>query len=177
MDAEGLLGQALFLARHFQLAGGVGAQGVLAHQVLEQILERAEAAALGGDAQRHAVLLAPAPEVALIAFEDGFGDGGRLCQVALVRPQQEDFEGVPAALDGVGRVVAHGEALEIAGGFVGEAAGKAGGQLVGVVAAALVLVALAQAAGRLVSFFAGHGGGLLVRCYLLSGKTEDKREI
>ena len=44
MDAEGLVGQALFQSRHFQLAGGVGAEGVLAHQVLEQILERAQPA-------------------------------------------------------------------------------------------------------------------------------------
>ena len=75
VEAERFLGQAFFGARQFEFAGGVGGEAVLFGEPGEVVLEGAEAAALGGDAEGFAVGLAPAPEVALVAFEDGFGDG------------------------------------------------------------------------------------------------------
>ncbi len=134
---------------------------VVFHEVGEEVLEGAEAAALGADAEGFAVGFAPPPEVALVAFEDGFGDGLGFCQVALRCPEEEDFQSVAAAFDGVGRVVAHGEVLEVGLGELGEGSGFALGEVLGGVAAALVLVALAKAVRCFVSFFsffAGHGG-------------------
>lgn len=74
MQAQGFLREAFLGARHFKLAGGVGREVVLFDQVREKIFHRPQAAALGADAKRLAVGLAPPPEVALVAFEDGFGD-------------------------------------------------------------------------------------------------------
>ena len=92
-------------------------------------------------------------------------------QVAVVRPMQEDFEGVAAAFDGVGGVVSNGEVFEVAGGLAGEAAGRAGGEFDGGVAAAFVLGAVAEVFAALVAFLAvGHGvtviRGLGSRCAL-----------
>ena len=151
------LGEAFFGAWHFEFAGGVGGDEVLFGEPGEVVLQGAEAAALGGDAERFAVGLAAAPEVALVAFEDGLGDRVGSCRSRSSGPQQEDFEGVAAALDGVGRVVAHGEVFEVARGFAGEGAGRAGGQVDGAVAAALVLGAVAQVfASRCMPFFPCH---------------------
>ncbi len=156
--AEGFGGKAFFLPWQLDLAGGVGLQDVLAGEPGEVILERAEAAALGADAKRLAVGFAPPPEVALVAFEDGLGDGGGGCEVALGRPLEEELEGVAAAFDGAGGVVPDGEPFEVARGFSGEAAGDAGWEVGGGVAATFFLGAVAEVLAAIVAFFAVHAG-------------------
>lgn len=74
VQAERFLGQAFFRAWHFEFGGGVGKDGVLFAEPRKVVLHGAEPAALGGHAERLAVLLAPAPEVPLVAFEDRLGD-------------------------------------------------------------------------------------------------------
>ena len=98
-ETKGLFGQVLFLAGEFQLRGWVGGENVSFGEPCEVILEGAETGTLGADAQRHAVFLAPVPKVALVAFEDGLGDGGGVSHVAVDGPQQENLEGVAAALN------------------------------------------------------------------------------
>ena len=89
--AEGLFWQVLLLAGHFEFRGGVGSENVLFGEPGEVVLEGAQSGSLGADAQRHAVLFAPVPEVALVAFEDGLGDGRRVGQVAVDGPKQENL--------------------------------------------------------------------------------------
>ena len=173
-ETEGLFWQVLFLAGEFEFRGGVGGEKVLFGEPGEVVLEGAQSGALGADAKRHAVFLAPVPEVALIAFEDGLGDGRGVGQVAVDGPKQENLEGVSASLDGVRSVIAHGEVFQIAAGVAGEAARIARGKVVRGVAAPLGAVALAEAVRGLIAFLAGHDDRLLVRGYLLLGKTEDR---
>lgn len=46
-----------------------------------------------------------------------------------MRPQEEELQGVAPSLDGVGRVVAHGEGFEVVGGFMGGPAGSSSARL------------------------------------------------
>ena len=123
----------------------------------EEALEGAEAGALGADPEGIAVFLAPVPEVALVAFEDRLGDPRGQRQIAFDGPEQEYFERIPAALNAVWGVVAHGEKLQIGGRVAGEAVRGAGWKFVGSVAAPPGGVAPAEVAGGLIAFFACHG--------------------
>ena len=91
LEAEGFLWKSFLGTGHFKLAGGVGREVVLFDQVREEVFDRSQAAALGADSERLAVGLAPPPEVALVAFEDGLGDGAGVVQVAVGGPVEEDF--------------------------------------------------------------------------------------
>ena len=88
-EAERLLGKVLFLAWQFKFRGRVGNEEVLFGEPGEEALEGAKAGTLGADPERIAVFLAPVPEVALVAFEDGLGDRGGKRQLALDGPEQE----------------------------------------------------------------------------------------
>ena len=54
------------------------------------------------------------PEPALKVFQDGPGDLPAARQVALRRPGQKEFKGVAPVLDGLRRVVAHGQGFQVA---------------------------------------------------------------
>jgi hypothetical protein len=126
-------------------------------ELFEEIHDGAEAAALGGNAQRSAVAFSPTPEVALVAFEDGFCDGVRVNEISLTSPIEKDPQCIATALNGIGGVVPNGEITEIVCGFVGEAARRTGWKLASNVAASFILTAFAQSAGGLASFFSAHG--------------------
>ena len=91
VEAECLLGEPLFRAREFDFTGGVREDEVLLAEVFEEVAQGAEAGALGGDAEGLAVGFPVSPEVALVAFEDGFGDLVGLVEVTVVGPEEEGF--------------------------------------------------------------------------------------
>jgi hypothetical protein len=155
--AEGLFGKPFLLAREFEFAGGVGEDEVLPGEVFEVVLEGAKAGALGADTEGLAVVFAVSPKVPLVAFEDGLGDLVGLVQVALVGPEEEDFQGILAGLDGAFAVVLDGEGLEVAEGFGGEAAALAFREVAGAVAASFVGVASAHAVRCIIAFSSCHG--------------------
>ena len=171
---QALVWAGAFPGGEVQLAGWVGGENVPFGEPCEVILEGAETGTLGADAQRHAVFLAPVPKVALVAFEDGLGDGGGVSHVAVDGPQQENLEGVAAALNGVRGVIAHGELFQIVGGVPGETARVAGRDAVGDVAAPVGAVALAELVRGLKALFPGHDDCLLVRCYWPLGMNEGR---
>ena len=91
VEAEGLFGEPLLRTREFDFTGGVREDEVLLAEVFEEVAQGAEAGALGGDAEGLAVGFPVSPEVALVAFEDGFGDLVGLVEVTVVGPEEEGF--------------------------------------------------------------------------------------
>ena len=80
------LGQPALVAGHFQLRGRIMEQDVLAAQPAEVVLDRHHALALGGKAERVAILFAVVVHPPLVAFEDGPRHVLGPEQVALLAP-------------------------------------------------------------------------------------------
>jgi hypothetical protein len=95
----------------------------LAHKPAEVGLHDEKFAALGVDAHGFAVGFAVAPKPCLVGFEHGHGDFVGAGDAAFERPAEEAFEGLFAAFDGGGRVVAGCEVMEVGAGVVDEVGG------------------------------------------------------
>jgi hypothetical protein len=91
VETEGLFGEPLLRARELDFTGGVREDEVLLGKVFEEVAQGAQAGTLGADAEGLAVGFAVAPEVALVAFEDGFCDLVGLVEIAVVGPEEEGF--------------------------------------------------------------------------------------
>lgn len=98
-------GQAFLQHGHVKLAGRVVEGVVLPGAPLEEGPHRHEVGELAAEGQGLAVVLAVVVEPALVAFEQGLGDLGRLRDAAVLAPGDEGAEVMLPARDGVLRVV------------------------------------------------------------------------
>ena len=150
------------LAREFEVCCGIGLQDVLAAEPCEEPLHGSEAVALGGDAERLAVVLPVAVEPALEGFEDGLGEVVGLDEVALVAPLEERFQSPSVHVEGARAVGALFEPLHPGIGEAGERVGAAAVEAVGGGIGLAAFAPSAHAGDVAVAFALGLAFGFLV---------------
>ena len=112
-DGEEGFGETLSELGEVDVSGRIGGKKVLFTEPSEEGADLNEAVVLHVEGERFSFGGAVVEEMALVAFEDFLGDGGRVLEVAVFTPSEEIAEGFAAECDGAGSVVGESHPLEV----------------------------------------------------------------